>query len=161
MFQISKVPVNAKGEYQCKLPTQECVFLPEISNMRIENSDVVVFFQYFQSDSSSVPTAATVKVINKPAISNNSIGSAVKKMLIKSEPPQLTNFTTANLSKTNIGSSVPMQTETIETKMVQIPLPDYAELVTQLKELKERVATLEAHCEKCTGFIRSKSTSQH
>lgn len=83
-------------------------------------------------------------------------------MLIKSEPPQLTNFTTANLSKTNIGSTVqPMQTETIETKMVQIPLPDYAEMITQLKELKERLATLEEHCEKCTGFIRNKSTSQH
>lgn len=119
-------------------------------------------FHYFQTDSSSLPTAATVKVINKPAISNNSIGSAVKKMLIKSEPPQLTNFTTANLSKTNIGSTVqPMQTETIETKMVQIPLPDYAEMITQLKELKERLATLEEHCEKCTGFIRNKSTSQH
>lgn len=102
-----------------------------------------------------------MKVINKPAITNNSIGSAVKKMLIKSEPPQLTNFTTANLNKTNVGATVPMQTETIETKMVQIPLPDYAEMVTQLKELKERLATLEEHCEKCTGFIRSKSTPLH
>lgn len=119
------------------------------------------FLQYFQNDSSSVPTAATVKVINKPVLSNNPMSSAVKKMVIKSEPPQLTNFTTANISKTNVCSNVPLQAETIETKMVQIPLPDYAELVTQLKELKERVATLEEHCEKCTGFIRNKSTSQH
>lgn len=118
-----------------------------------------------QSDSSSVPTAATatVKVINKPAISNNSIGPAVKKMLIKSEPPQLTNFTTAKLNRTtNIGSNVgTMPTEITETKMVQIPLADYADLVTQLKELRERISTLEEHCEKCTGFIRNKSTSQH
>lgn len=118
---------------------------------------------HFQSDSSSVPSAATatVKVINKPAISNNSIGPAVKKMLIKSEPPQLTNFTPAKINKPSIGPNVSMQIEANETKMVQIPLPDYAELVTQLKELKERVAVLEEHCEKCTGFIRNKSTSQH
>lgn len=87
-------------------------------------------------------------------------------MLVKSEPsPQLTNIIPAKLSKTNTGTSMPVhmpiQTESKETKMVQVPLPDYVELITQIRELKERVAKLEEHCEKCTGSIRNKSTSHH
>lgn len=123
----------------------------------------------FQSDSSGVPTA--VKVINKSAISNSPVGpatitTAAKKMVIKSEPPQLTNFTTAKASKTSISSAVqPIQTESSDTKMVQIPLPEYVELVkqvSQFKELKERLAKLEEHCERSSGFIRNKTTtSQH
>lgn len=83
-------------------------------------------------------------------------------MLIKSEPPQLTNFTTAKFNRTvPVSLPVPAPIESSETKMVQIPLQDYAVLITQLKDLKERVTLLEQHCEKCTGFIRHKSASQH
>lgn len=85
-------------------------------------------------------------------------------MLIKSEPPQLTNFATTKSTKTNLSASLPMQTESSDTKMVQIPLPEYLELVKQvreIKELKERLAKLEEHCEKSSGFIRSRSTPQH
>lgn len=152
------MPINAKGEHQCKLCAEINIRLYERTEWEWK---LHVFLFFEQSDSSSVSTAATVKVINKPTLSNNPMSSAVKKMIIKSEPPQLTNFPTANHSKTSVGSNMPVQVETIETKMVQIPLPDYTELVTQLNELKERVATLEEHCEKCTGFIRNKSTSQH
>lgn len=126
-----------------------------------------IFLLRFQSDSSSLPTA--VKVINKSTISAcPGVGPATittaKKMLIKSEPPQLTNFTTAKPSKMSIGSVVPIQSESSDTKMVQIPLHEYLELVkqvSQLKEVKERLAKLEEHCEKSSGFIRHKTTSQH
>lgn len=96
-------------------------------------------------------TTAAVKVINKPTVSNNSIGTAVvttaKKMLIKSEPPHLTNFQSAKVNKPNIIGSG-------DAKMVQIPLAQYTELLTELRELKERVSTLEEHCERSSGFVR-------
>lgn len=89
-------------------------------------------------------------------------------MVIKSEPPHLTNFTTATTTKTfkpTLSASIPFKSETSDQKMVQIPMPDYLELikqVSQLKELKERVAQLEEHCEKTSGFIRNnKTTTQH
>lgn len=102
-------------------------------------------------------------------IPNSSVSPATittaKKMVIKSEPPRLTNFTTtAKINKSNVGASVPVKSETVDQKMVQIPMPDYLELVkqvSQLKELKERVARLEEHCEKTGGFIRNKTSTQH
>lgn len=98
---------------------------------------------------------------------------AAKKMVIKNEPPQLTNFTTTTstttptttkLNKPNICTTLPVRTETIDQKTVQIPMPEYLELLNQLgqlKELKDRVARLEDHCEKSGGFIRNRSTSHH
>lgn len=85
-------------------------------------------------------------------------------MVIKSEPPQLTNFATAKLNKTNIVSNVTTKIESADTKMVQIPMNEYLDLVkqiSQMTELKERLARLEEHCEKTTGFTRLKTTSQH
>lgn len=108
-----------------------------------------------------------MKVINKSALSNSQVGPATittaKKIVIKSEPPHLTNFTTTTkLSKSNVGAGVvPVRSETVDQKMVQIPMPEYLELVKQLKELKERVGWLEEHCEKTGGFIRNKSVTQH
>lgn len=94
-----------------------------------------------------------------------------KKMVIKSEPPHLANFTTTTpvkVNKSNIISSVPVRNETVEQKMVQIPMPDYLELVKQIsqlkeerKELRERVSRLEEHCEKTGGFIRNRTATQH
>lgn len=114
---------------------------------------------HLQSDSSSLPA---VKVINKSALANSSINPATittaKKMVIKSEPPHLTNFTTTtptatNVNKSNISVHLSTKSEPSEKKMVQIPMPDYLEMVKQLRELKERVVRLEEHCEKTSGFI--------
>ncbi|XP_055321461.1 GA-binding protein subunit beta-1 [Sitodiplosis mosellana] len=119
------------------------------------------------SDNTNLPA---VKVFNKSAISNSSIGPATittaKKVVIKSEPPHLANFTTTatKVNASNVVASVPVRSETVDQKMVQIPMPDYLELVkqiSQLKELKERVARLEEHCEKTGGFIRNRTATQH
>lgn len=128
-------------------------------------SIVCLFFLLFQSDNSSLPS---VKVINKPTISNSTTGSATitaaKKMMVRSEPPQLTNFATAKLNKSPIGSNIVPKIESTDTKMVQIPMNDYLELVkqiSQIKELKERLARLEEHCEMSTGFMRVQTTTPH
>lgn len=121
-------------------------------------------FLFFQSDSTSLP----VKVINKPTISNSLTGPATittlaKKMVVRS-PPQLTSFTTAKFNKTNIGSSIATKPETTDSKMVQIPMTEYLELVkqaNQVKELKDRLARLEEHCERSIGFNRNQTTTPH
>lgn len=99
-----------------------------------------------------------MKVINKSAIANSSISPATittaKKMVIKSEPPHLTNFTaTTKLNKSNINANLLTKIEPTEQKMVQIPMSDYLEMVKELRELKERIGRLEEHCEKTSGFI--------
>lgn len=127
-------------------------------------SIVSSLFQFFQSDSTSLP----VKVINKPTISNSLTGPATittlaKKMVVRS-PPQLTSFTTAKFNKTNIGSSIATKSETTDSKMVQIPMTEYLELVkqvNQVKELKDRLARLEEHCERSIGFNRNQTTTPH
>ncbi|XP_031618512.1 GA-binding protein subunit beta-1 [Contarinia nasturtii] len=103
------------------------------------------------NDSSNLQT---VKVINKSSISNSSVGPATittaKKMVIKSEPPQLTNFTTT-APKLNKTSNSPVRIS--EQKMVQIPMTDYLDMMKQMKELKERLTRLEEHCEETIGFV--------
>lgn len=49
-------------------------------------------------------------------------------------------------------------------KMVQLPMTEYLELVkqcAQVKELTERLAKLEEHCEKTNGFVRNKTVTHH
>lgn len=86
-------------------------------------------------------------------------------MVIKSEPPHLTNFTTTTkVNKTNIGTSVAVKNESTDQKMVQIPMHEYLELMkqaSQIKDLKERLARLEEHCEITGGYNRNKTATQH
>lgn len=150
---MQKVNVNVSW-------TQKVWFVKKLNSKNWFSFVFLCFFFFkFQNDNATAATAtAAVKVIgNKPVIINNSIGCA-KKMLIKSEPPpNITNYQPpAKINRPNIiGSSVPaLPNESSDTKMVQLPLPDYIELITQLKDLKGRVTMLEEHFQKCSGFPR-------
>lgn len=65
--------------------------------------------------------------------------------------------------KPAIGANLSVKAEPADQKMVQIPMTEYLELVKQInemKELKERVAKLEEHCEK-SGYTRTKSVTPY
>ena len=88
-----------------------------------------LFLNIFQIDGPSKPT---VKLIKRPAISNEPNASEARKSFKKLEAPELIHSSQAKLCKMNIGSNV-----CVLKKMVLIPELKYKKMIDQIKELNE------------------------